>query len=193
MKQLIENMTGGYSSSASVVDNNLIISLPDAKSPVIWRKDIGKIASAALEVREEKDGSYVLTFKHEKGQDEDIAPFNSRAKAVKALMTISSAMQNATISAPRDAANNSKAAAPVAALPQNNPKSEKSPWVGGLIGLAILAFLVYVLLTMSPGTPIRGDGAAEPQASAFATSTTNNPPPQDTGVPVSAETFLMGR
>lgn len=190
MKQLIENMTGGYSSSASVVDNNLIISLPDAKSPVVWRMDIGKIASAALEVREEKDGSFVLTFKHDKDQNEDIAPFDNRAKAVKALMIISSAMQNATSSTPRNAANNSNTAAPV--HQHHRAKAEKSPWVGGLIGLAILGFLVYILMLMPPGTPIRSDGAVEPQTSAFSNNTSNTPS-QETGVPVSADSFLMGR
>ena len=40
---------------AKVVDGVLILSLPDADSPVVWRMELGKTKASAIEVRAEND------------------------------------------------------------------------------------------------------------------------------------------
>ncbi len=185
MKNLIANITGGYASSASVVDNNLIISLPNAKNPVVWRMDIGKVKTSSLEIRTDKDGSSVLTFKTEKGEQEDIAPFDNRTQAVKALMTISSAMQNADAHAPRVAAN----AAPAAQAATVSQTGGKGKLMGSIIGVGVLCLLIYVLLTMSPSRPVATNSSSDQQSSFSGTAE----PLGETGVPQSADSFLMGR
>lgn len=187
MKRLIENMTGGYSSSASVVDDNLIISLPDAQTPVVWRMDLSKVKTSALEIKENKNGHFVLTFKSEKGELEEIAPFDNRALAVKALMTISSAMQNTGSASTRVAANSSSVNNSGANTAAQNSKGK---WAGPLLGVGVLFLLVYILLTMSPSRPVSTDNAAD-QQSAF--SATSADPNGQTGVPQSADAFLMAR
>lgn len=81
-------------SSAKVVDGNLIISLPDAINPVVWRMELGSVKASALEVRA-NDNNFLLALKTPKGDVHDIAPFDSRDKAVQALMNVSHALHHA--------------------------------------------------------------------------------------------------
>jgi hypothetical protein len=188
MKSLIANITGGYSSSASVIDNNLIISLPDANAPVVWRMDLSKVKTSSLEVRTDKDGLHVLIFKTEKGEDEDIAPFDNRSKAVKALMVVSSAMQNAETSQQRVAAN---AESQPHATGQHTHSKEKngSKLLSTLIGLGVLGLLIYVLFNMSPNVPVSTETSTAAQSGSFSGEQSL----EETGVPQSADSFLMGR
>lgn len=189
MKKLIENITGGYSSSASVIDGNLIISLPDAISPVVWRMDLKKIEASSLEVRDNKDGTFVLTFKTDKGQQEDVAPFDSRAKAVKALMVVSAAMHRT--GGTYSAVNDSKQSAATNAGAKDNAAGSK--WAGTLAGVVILGVLVYILMNLSPGQPVAMEGAAT-QSSAFSsTGGGSQSSGERAGVPQSADDFLRGR
>lgn len=81
--------------SAKVVDGNLIISLPDAKNPVVWRMALGEARAAAIEVVA-RDSDHVLILKTAKGETTDIAPFDTREGATEALMAVSHAMENAS-------------------------------------------------------------------------------------------------
>src|SRR5690606_21303301 len=67
MKRMIENITGNYAASASVVDGTLIISLPDAITPVVWRFALGQAKASALEVRPQDDGTFMLLLKTPRG------------------------------------------------------------------------------------------------------------------------------
>ncbi|HEY8189211.1 MAG TPA: hypothetical protein VIF12_00890, partial [Micavibrio sp.] len=87
MKRIVENITGNYSASASVVDGALILSLPDALTPIVWRLELGQTRASALEVRDREDGSFMLLLKTPRGDVNDIAAFSSRGRAVAALMT----------------------------------------------------------------------------------------------------------
>lgn len=188
MKKLIENITGGYSSSASVIDGNLIISLPDAIAPVVWRMDLKKIEASSLEVRDNKDDTFTLTFKTDKGQKEDVAPFDSRAKAVKALMVVSAAMHRTggTYSAINDSTQSAAAGTSI------NNNSSGSKWAGTLAGVVILGVLVYILMNISPSQPVAMEGAAT-QSSAFSSTGSGQNAGKTSGIPQSADDFLMGR
>lgn len=54
----LENLTGGYSSSAKVVNDTLVLSLPDAKSPIVWRMELTEIKAAAFELQEKEGNQY---------------------------------------------------------------------------------------------------------------------------------------
>jgi len=95
MKKLMQSLTGSYASNASVVDGTLILSLPDAITPVVWRMELGHVKSSAMEVRENDDKTCTLFLKTPRGDMNDIAPFSSKAQAVRALMAVSHAMERA--------------------------------------------------------------------------------------------------
>ena len=85
---------GQYESTAKVVDGNLILNLPDAINPVIWRMELGNVKASALEVRA-NDNLFLLALKTPKGEVHDIAPFENRDRAVYALMQVSHALGKA--------------------------------------------------------------------------------------------------
>lgn len=178
MKRLIENLTGGYSSSAKVVDGKLILSFPDAVKPVIWQMDIGHAKVSSLEV-EEEGGGYVLALKTPKGERHVIAPFGSRAKALKALMSVSRAMEQAQGRlAP---ANDGSAAAGV------RRGGRVKQFLSAVVGVILLLFLISVFMSAAPPTRSFGpDSFAEKGPGDHASSGGGDA----TGVPMSAEEFL---
>lgn len=191
MKKLIESITGGYSSSASVVDGSLIISLPDAVSPVVWRMELEPAKSSALEIKE-KDGLFVLTFKTQQGDEKDVAPFKNKATAVKALMTISTALQHAPVYAHNAAAANANNAAPPQAVPAAPAESKGSKALTTFGGLAVLVLLVYIFMQMTPKQPyIPSDNNGANNAASSAPMASGVDARKATGVPVSADDFLM--
>ena len=166
MKALIEKITGGFSASAKVVDGTLILSLPDAIDPVVWRMDLGHVRASAIEVRSQDDGSFMLTLKTPKGDVNDIAPYATRSRAVGALVAISRAMEQARgeirATGPGHAANDT-AAAYVA------PKEDgftAGRLLAGIIGLILVVGLISLMVRMSPApeniSPAGGAGEHMP-------------------------------
>jgi len=190
MEKLVSVITRKYSTSAKVIDGTLILSLPGALSPVIWRWDLGQAKASALEVRE-KDGVYVLILKTPRGEVQDVAPFATRAKALEALMAVSKAMENAKGHLP--SSNNVVSGAAPLAAPDNKPDKNKElsnnkalnetfKWVIALFSVLAVIGLFYYLNTITPDSAISSARTASaPQASN---------PQEATGVPVSADDFL---
>ncbi|QQG36699.1 MAG: hypothetical protein HYS17_02685 [Micavibrio aeruginosavorus] len=178
----IESLTGNYSSSASVVDGTLIISLPQAITPVVWRMDLGHARASALEVRSLENGTHVLTLKTPKGDVHDIAPFAQRGKAIEALMAVSRAMEQAQGQIRPIAANMPEIGTVSSAAPVTSGKNAKRRPLTGIIGTLLLLGLIIVLFNMGPKSP--GIPATEPVA---------DQPPAATGVPLSADDFLNNR
>jgi hypothetical protein len=186
MKKMIESVTGGYSSSARVVDGTLILSLPDAVTPVVWRMDMGHAKASAIEVRQNKDETFSLVLKTPRGDVNEIAPFATKAGAVRALMEISRAMESA-----HGQIRPSMALVPAgdqAAMPAPPPRATGGgKLVTGIIGAILLIGVVMMLLSAGSGpgggsyTGAEIPAAADPEAA-------NRP-----GVPVSADDFLRGR
>lgn len=176
----IESLTGNYSSSASVVDGTLIISLPQAITPVVWRMDLGPVRASALEVRSLENGTHVLTLKTPKGDIHDIAPFAQRGRAIEALMAVSRAMEQAQGQIRPLAANMPEIGTVSAAAPAPARKKNKGRALTGVIGTLLLLGLIVVLLNIGPRDK---DG----------TATTTAVSPQATGVPLSADDFLNNR
>lgn len=86
--------TGHYAPSAQVVDGVLVLSLPDAISPVVWQMELGKTKASAIEVREE-GSAHKLILKTPQADVYHIADYAEREKATDALLTVSTAMRMA--------------------------------------------------------------------------------------------------
>lgn len=192
MKSSAKKEQSAPTSSASVVDGKLILSLPDAATPVVWQMDLEQARSSALEVREDAaSGRFVLALKTQKGENVDIASYEEKAAAVKALMTTSKALENAhgkirpvsAVSGGNDGANAQQYAAPVN---HRAPAQQNSS-----VASAILAVLLIVILISAWAFSI--PKASDTIARARSTNTGASAGPTDTGVPVSADDFFNKR
>jgi hypothetical protein len=169
-------------STAKVVDGALVLSLPDAIEPVVWRMDLSETKAAALQIKE-IEGTFVLTMKGEKTTAKDIAPFDSKEKALGALMQISHALGN-TGAVSRyigmgggDQSNDDRP-----------PKvQKKSNMMALFIGVGILVVLIFMLSNIGPQTAnfeTTGEGGNAQEAFR---------PAAQGGVAVPADQFLMNR
>jgi len=197
MKKMIESITGGYVSSAKVVDGALILSLPDAISPVVWRMDLTSVKSSALEVREQKDGTFMLTLKNPRDDVHNIAPFAEKAIAVRALMAVSHALEHGHGQGHANAARSASLlsndiAPPLPRAPAYQPSdSGMAKWATGIIAVLVLFVLIGVLVHQTPSTgSFTNQSASNSNAPAPASSTQIEPSSAATGVPVSADDFL---
>jgi hypothetical protein len=195
MKRMIENITGNYTASASVVDGTLILSLPDAITPIVWRLDLVHAKASALEVREAENATFILALKTPRGDVNEIAKFASRGRAVAALMCVTRAMEQAH-GQMKPAANDGEPYNPThlpvpvrtrrAKAHATQPSNGKG-LIGGVIALLLIVGLGAVLLNMGP-RQVTALSAASPAAG---TSTASSP--QSAGVAVSADDFLKNR
>lgn len=176
---LMKILIGGYTSSAKVVGDTLVLSLPDARSPVVWRMELGNIKAAAFEIKQDGD-AWTLVMKTPKGEAQNIAPYDTKAGAVRALMMASRAMEQAGT---RSAANDVGQSSAVAAQ-----RKGKGQLVAGIAGVFVLGFLLFFLTQVGPQPPgaLSATGVAATETAAGGSGTTP-------GVPVSADAFLMNR
>lgn len=165
--------SNNHASSAKVVDGNLILSLPDAVNPIVWRMELGSVKASALEVRTTNDNTHLLALKTPKGDVHEIAPFDTRDKAVQALMNVSRALHNAE-------GQINPASAGVSGTAASSAGSGSSIWKWAVSIIGILAVLYVLALAFVPASPT-------------ATSDTA-PASEDTqsGVPMSADQYLRG-
>lgn len=171
----LSHITGGYRSSAKVAGNALVLSLPDALSPSVWRMDLDEARSAAIEVQGRGDGTHALVLKAKTGAANDIAVFAERAGALRALMAVGAALEQAPVSSAAPAAHEQFPSA---------PPEKKGGVLAGIVGVILLAVLVAVLLGMGPRPP----GGLAPQESAGTAEQGTT-----AGSPVSADDFLRNR
>lgn len=177
-----------YESSAKVVDGNLILSLPDAINPIVWRMELGSVKASALEVKPQAaDGTSLLTLKTPKGEVHDIAPFQTREQAVRALMRVSAALQGAhgRITPVTSAINNHATNSIAPAVPTSDRNSGNAiKWLLTLGGVLVVIFLFAYLSTLTP----------QDEVATGAMSTAGAGAEQDSGsgVPQSADELLRG-
>lgn len=148
----LKKITGGFTASAKVVDGSLILSLPDAVTPVVWRMELVHAKASAIEVREQDGGTYMLTLKTPKGDVNDIAAYTSRAKAVEALIAVSDAMENAHGQmAPAPMATVASDASPAQRTTRKQKGSSPAGSIlTGIIGLALVIMLIGLLMKLNP-------------------------------------------
>lgn len=187
-KSTAQNNTG-TTSTVKVVDGKLIMSLPDAQTPVVWQMDIEQAQSAAFTVEEDKKKkTFTLVLKTQDGEVQNIAPFENKETAVNILMETSGALQNAhgQIKPTTMAhASNTNIASPVAQ--QNDDKNNK---IGAILAVLLILVLIGIWsLSASNSVQLQNDRLLAPTETAIS--------PQDaksaSGVPVSADDFLSNR
>lgn len=179
--------------TASVVDGKLILSMPDARIPAVWQMDMEEAKSSALQVREDKEAkSFGLYFKSQQGVDNEIASYEKKQDAVDALMSISSALENAHGKIRPAAFVSGVQAAPVvgtaniAAAPVNQQDNESG---GGKAGAFIAVAMICILVVAwAFSIPRASNSVLKSRVGASSASAK----PQS-GVPVSADAFLSGR
>jgi len=161
--------------AVNIQGNMLILSLPDANSPVVWRMDIKENASAAFEVREQ-DGAYALVMKGSNGEISEIASYQEKDQAARVLMMTNEVLMEGG-----------------GADPLKPKKKKKKPrtaivilkwFFASLVTILLVLIMVQALQNMQPGT----NQSFVPQGTERAVSPDIPPPPQ--GEPVSAEEFL---
>jgi hypothetical protein len=188
MTALWKKTNDTYESSAKVVDGSLIISLPDALNPVVWRMELSNVKASALEVRpHSNDGTFILSLKTPKGDVHEIAPFSSREIAVRALMRVSSALQGAsgkmftsTTLLPGVTTAQDMPSRP--ALLGAGPTSLK--WLIALVGVVVVIFLFAKMSSMARQYAMSGSSQTATGDAAA--------PNANTGVPLSAEDMFRG-
>jgi len=162
--------------TATVADDHLVLSFPNAVEPIVWRKSLDKIGSATFEVKQEaKKKNYNLTLKKTKTTSEIIASFETKEEAINALNGASDALHG------RSKKSNSNQS------PESGEGSsnEAKKWIFALLAAAVVVGLYYYMTTLIPAIP-QEIGGGNTQA-----ATSQGPvTPDATGVPVSADDFL---
>ena len=187
----LKNLISSPASTAEVVNGYLILSLPNAIEPIVWRMALDKIGTAAFEVKQEDNSNITkLTLKPKKGTAEIIASFTDKDKTMQALMAASRALQTAppksVTTTPLNTSQKRQHAETQTVSTSsetNNGQTETHKWIIAVFGVLIVLGLYYYLTTLIPTTNI-GFGTQNTAA----TATTE----QSTGVPVSADDFLRG-
>lgn len=176
-------------SSARVVDGKLILSFPEALTPVVWQMDLTQAKASALEVRETK-GNFTLTLKTAKGEAVDVASFATKEESVAALMAAAKALENAhgQIRPAGVAANESNGVA--LSMPMRGGK--RSRWTAGFLGVALIVVLMFIWGSLAPRAPM-SVGSGRTAATAPGTSQPFGQQGDENGVPLSADEFLLKR
>jgi len=173
--------------SASVVDGKLILSLPEAISPIVWQMDLAHAKASALEVLQNEDaGHYTLKLKTPKGETVEVASFDERAQAVAGLMAASGALENAHGQIrPASADNVVHTASNTNTNPAQVKKNSRRKLLTGILALIVL-FILFTIWSAVIPQQVSTDGSFAPTA-----ATSGNANPQtSSGVPVSADAFL---
>ena len=144
-----------YESSATVVDGTLILTLPDARTPTVWRMGLEKASAAAFQVRDQADeNGYTLTMSTPDKQDYSIASFNERDAAVKALLAASRAMAFTSHDAPDEySAPHSRSSSASVAQSLQAQKIKHSRRGRGLMtaaGIILIVILLYMIANTGP-------------------------------------------
>lgn len=185
MASLSQKIHGGKpASTAKVVDGVLILSLLDAVTPVVWRWNLSDAKASALEIRE-KDGTFNLILKTPRADVQDVAPFDTREKALYALSCVSKALESAHGQMQERGAvlhTMSPAPTPTAPAVKHNDGTKL------LTGLLAIAVLIGLFIWLGNLAPRRLDDSI----SATASSSPSTQGEGDTGVPISAEEYLNG-
>lgn len=169
-----------FESTAQVVDGNLILTLPDAINPIIWRMELGNVRASAIEIRA-NDNQHILTLKTPRGDIHDIAPFENRDRALHALMQISRALAKAEGKlAP---ANINTAPPALAPAPSSGPSSGIK-WLIAFAAVILLIFLFSWLSGIAPKTQMLGTSTGVVSSPSSGGG--------ESGVPLSADQYLQG-
>jgi hypothetical protein len=189
---MLKCLLGEYGPSATLNGSSLVLSLPDANRPVVWTLDLHKDGHGALTLDQDSEtGEYILVFQGTKKGAEilEVARYNAKSKAVKAMMAASDSLKSAH-------SNTST---------QDTKKSYSNSftqWFVTIVGIIVLVSF-YFLVTGGPqgfgrtplGQAINERLAPAPQYTPTQNTQNtenqdNNPPADAIGVPMDADNFF---
>ncbi|MCB1783560.1 MAG: hypothetical protein KDI13_06145 [Alphaproteobacteria bacterium] len=187
--KLKQDNTQTTQSIANVVDGKLILSLPEAATPVIWQMDLEQAQSCALEVKEDKKSKqFILALKNTDGGITEIAPFETKEAAVSALMATSAALQGAHGKIrPATYSNVQAIPSAQAGIVGDAEKKKKTEKLGPVLAMLLIFVLLatWTLSVMLKGRPAPG----QLQTTASSTLGGSSQP----GQAMSADEFLNSR
>ena len=183
------------SASAKVVDGKLILSFPQAKTPVVWTMDVAKAKASAMEVLEKGDkGEHTLTLKSAAGEVIEVATFPNREAALEGLMLTADALENARghIRGGSAGVANDAPAKKAKLKKPKNPAQTKSRLMGAAASLVFLVVMITIWSFVMPRSYYTGDryGSAPTPDSNLSAANANADPQNSAGVPVSADAFF---
>jgi hypothetical protein len=82
-------------SSAKVADGRLILTLPDAQTPVIWIMDLNEATTSVLRIESDQQNLHVIKKLNGKSAADTVGVYASREKAEAALQKASKALAKA--------------------------------------------------------------------------------------------------
>ena len=182
MFKICKNNTAG----AKVVDGKLILSFPNAKTPIVWQMDLSDAKSSAFEVTEDQDNNQSVLISRKQGSTKSdiIAPFSAREDAINALMATSSALENAHGQIQPSSYTNTEQSTPQTTTiiqTKSQKKTSGGTIIATIIAIAIIIMLFGMLQSLKPRSISTGSSS-----SAGVSSTGTG----EAGVPMSADEFL---
>lgn len=162
--------------TARLSDNKLVLSLPDAMTPVVWMMDTSDKNSFVLKIDQNENGLFIVQKISADGKKiEEIAYYATKKKALRAMTTLSKAMDG------------------------KGGNKKTSFWRVSFIIVATIAFVlladyIYFSLlnnasnTVTQTAPITQQSTPQPQQPAPNSGVSNDP--DAVGVPMSADDFL---
>jgi len=170
--------------SAAISDGCLVVSLPDAVEPKLWRLDLSKAKEATFEIKSNEEQYDIISKKSARSKADVIGTFDDKDDALNTLLIISDALKTGksqTAKPATKAAKKEKEATPKKEKAQNDNTSSENRGVIALLSTIIVIGLFYFYWTqMLPST------------NTFETQTilSSDPSAPQTGVPMSADDFL---
>ena len=165
----------------SIVGGKLILSLPEAETPVVWQMNLDNAQASAFTISEDKKKKiFTLLSKTQDGNENDIADFKQKDAAIAVLMQASEVLQNNVAVGVGVEVNQNAVAVGT---------KDKSDKYGALIAffLIVVLFVVWMISASSNIEDISGvSGGTSPSGVASS-------PRESSGVPVSADDFLSNR
>ena len=156
----------------------LVLSLPEAVEPVVWRMNLKEAKAAGFSVKQDKK-NWVFIKRDSSGAESAIALFEDKDQAMNILMRVSDLLQDGYESQKQKGTTTSK-------TPQGFFYSEAGKWtvaIGGVLGVIAL-FMILASITPQTADPFSGTDVSLSE---------NIDPSSATGVPVSADAFLSGQ
>lgn len=153
---------------AAVRGDTLVLSLPDAMTPVVWQFDLSSVKASALEVNP-CDGGFMLRLKTPRGEMHDIASYAIRDQAVDVLSLVHRALVTGGLSKQRGA------------IRDEDRVPRRSQWRMAVSGVLIFIAVMWVMTSMFPPPSAGGVNAGS-----------GSVPVLESGQPMSADEILGG-
>ena len=160
---------------AEIAGDQMVLSLPDAMTPVVWMIDMKQTGSFFVRVEDDKNGLFILQKLSGSGKNlivEDIAYYERKDKAVRAMTLIGDSLKN----------------------PSRRPKRGGFLKTLGLFLLSLVVFFILFLLFLyALGNGWMDFGSQETVQPTVQEAPIVGSSPDHVGVPLSADDFLNER